>query len=75
MDKTTILTILVGAMVLVSALQTIQLFGLSSALSNVQVGGSSLGVAKTATSTGAKTPVAAGAGTSLKNLPSMVGGC
>ena len=75
MDKTTVLTILVGAMVLVSALQTIQLFGLSSALSGAQIGGGSLGVAKAPATSGVKAPAAAGAGTSLKNLPSMVGGC
>ncbi len=74
MDKTTVLTILVGAMVLVSALQAIQLFGLSSALSGAQIGGS-LGAAKAPATSGVKAPVAAGAGTSLKNLPSMVGGC
>ena len=73
MDKTTILTVLVGAMVLVSALQTIQLFGLSNALSNAQVGGAP--VVKAAGTTTAKAPAAAGANTSLKNLPSMVGGC
>ncbi|HIH15977.1 MAG TPA: hypothetical protein HA252_01075 [Candidatus Diapherotrites archaeon] len=74
MDKTMILTILVGAMVLVSALQTIQLFGLSNALSGAQVGGGSLSAAK-APATTAKAPVAVSGGTSLKNLPSMVGGC
>ncbi len=73
MDKTMILTILVGAMVLVSALQTIQLLGLSNALSGAQVG--SAPVIKTAGTTAAKAPAAAGANTNLKNLPSMVGGC
>lgn len=80
MDKTTVLTVLVAAMVLVSLFQTVQILNLTSAVSN---GGASAGTAlATAKTTTLKVPVAKTTGstgtsgsTNLNNLPSMVGGC
>ena len=70
LNTNTLLTVLIGAMVLVSGLQTLQLFGLTNALSSGRVAvatGGSIASAPLASSS-------ASAG-SLENLPSMVGGC
>lgn len=70
MEKNVILAIVLGALVVIAALQAFQLFGLKNKISsgNVQ------------TVSGANAP-AAGQGSggavpsNLQNLPSMVGGC
>lgn len=71
MNTNLLLTILIGAMVLVSVLQAVQLFSLQSALaSGVSVGGGkSVSASSTGSGGSAQLP------SSLENLPSMVGGC
>lgn len=66
-----LLTVLIGAMVLMSGLQTLQLVSLTNALSSgrVAVGtGAAVASAPLASSS-------ASAGGSLADLPNMVGGC
>ncbi|MBS3052091.1 MAG: hypothetical protein J4428_01825 [Candidatus Aenigmarchaeota archaeon] len=71
MNTNLLLTILIGAMVLVSVLQAIQLFSLQSTLvSGVSVGGS-----KSVSSSPAGNSGSAQLPSNLENLPSMVGGC
>ncbi len=78
MEKTILLGLLLGAMVLVSMFQAIQIMGLSEILSG------SNGIAGTSSSSGTTpTPIAgspsttsaSSSGSSLDNLPAMVGGC
>lgn len=64
-----LLTVLIGAMVLVSGLQTLQLFGLTNALSSGRVAVATGAVA------GAPLASSSASAGSLENLPSMVGGC
>jgi len=65
-----LLTMLIGTMVLVSALQTLQLVSLTNALAGGRV---AVGTgAAVATAPLASSSAATG---SLENLPSMVGGC
>ncbi len=71
--KTVIMAVLVGLLVLVSAVQSFELMGLKSKLSDEGV---SLSKASAKTTVGAQ---GSGGGSSLSknldNLPSMVGGC
>ncbi len=69
MKQTTIVAVVLGVLILISAVQTVQLYNLKTTISG--------GGLKTAS---ASTPVAASGdvGTvpdSIKNLPAMVGGC
>ena len=67
MDKNIIIAIVLAALVLVAAVQAVQLFSLRSKISSGQVAvQSSMGGA------GASTPSLP---SGLENLPSMVGGC
>jgi hypothetical protein len=66
-----LLTVLIGAMVLVSAMQTLQLVSLTSALSSGRV---AVGTGAAVVSAPLASSSASAAG-SLQNLPSMVGGC
>lgn len=72
MKTTTIIAIVLGVLVLISAVQAFQLNGLKAKVEQGQVGFSSGGSA---------TPLASGAGSgsgvppSLDDLPQMVGGC
>ena len=66
-----LLTVLIGAMVLVTTLQTLQLFTLTNALASgrVAVGAGAAVASAPLVSSGASSQG------SLANLPSMVGGC
>ncbi|HLD85126.1 MAG TPA: hypothetical protein VI968_01070 [archaeon] len=69
--KESIMTILLAALVIVSAVQAVQLIGLSSSLSSGTVtvkASAPKAAASSGGSSGVSAPVAA-------NLPSMVGGC
>ena len=66
-----LLTMLIGAMVLVSALQTLQLITLTNAISGGRV---AVGTSAAVASAPLASSSAAATG-SLENLPSMVGGC
>lgn len=71
----TLLTVLVGAMVLVSALQTLQLITLTRALSTGKLAiGTTSAVVATNPSTSGSSSAATGTG-SLDQLSPMVGGC
>ncbi len=73
MNTNLLLSVLIGAMVLVSVLQAIQLFSLQSALS----GGISLGTSgsKSASASSSGQSGSAQLPSNLGNLPQMVGGC
>lgn len=66
-----LLTVLIGAMVLVSGLQTLQLVSLTNALASGRV---AVGTGAAVASAPLASSSASAAG-SLQNLPSMVGGC
>ncbi|MBI4010202.1 MAG: hypothetical protein HY361_03370 [Candidatus Aenigmarchaeota archaeon] len=66
-----LLTVLIGTMVLVSAMQTLQLVSLTSALSSGRI---AVGTGAAVASAPLVSSGAAASG-SLANLPSMVGGC
>jgi len=70
MDKNVVIAIVLGALVLIAAVQAVQLFSIKNKLATGQM--------QTATS-GANVQSSAGSGASLpsnlQNLPSMVGGC
>ncbi len=79
MNTNLLLTLLVGAMVLVSVLQTFQLVGLGSALQSggvaLKTGASAVGAAvagASASSGAAASSLPSGGGS---DLPEMVGGC
>ncbi len=72
LNTNTLLTLLVGAMVLVSMLQTLQLLGFTSIFSSGISVGTGAAVVKASPSSGGSS---VGSGSSLDNLPSMVGGC
>lgn len=76
LSTNTLLTMLIGAMVLVSALQTLQLVTLTNALSTgrVAVGTGVAAASAPLVASGASGSSNSGSG-SLSNLPSMVGGC
>lgn len=66
-----LLTVLIGAMVLVSSLQTLQLVSLTNALAGGRV---AVGIGAAVASAPLASSSAAATG-SLADLPSMVGGC
>mgnify|MGYP001564543763 CR=1 FL=1 len=73
LNTNTLLTVLIGAVVLVSALQAIQLVTLTNALNSGRV---AVGTSATVASAPlASSSAAASGSSSLDNLPSMVGGC
>lgn len=69
MNTNVLLTVLIGAMVLVSLVQTLQLFSVTNALSSGKV------AVATSAVTNAPAASSSAASGSLENLPSMVGGC
>ena len=73
MEKNNLMTIILGVLVLVAAVQAFQLSGLGDKIEEGSVSSSSSVTAKATTSTAkqssAKIP------SSLDNLPNMVGGC
>ncbi len=67
MDKNIIIAVVLAALVLVAAVQAVQLFNLRSKISNGQVA-----VQSPVGGTGGSSPTLP---SGLENLPSMVGGC
>lgn len=74
MEKTTIIAIILGILVLVSAVQAFQLTGLKEKISDEQPTVSSSSNSATATSTESSKRTTA-LPSSINNLPQMVGGC
>lgn len=72
LNTKTLLIVLIGAIVLVSGLQTLQLVSLTNALS---VGKVAVGAGTAVASTPVISSGASASSGSLGNLPSMVGGC
>ena len=70
-----LLTVLIGAMVLVSALQTLQLITLTNALSSGRVAAGVSTAMASAPLASSSAGASASQSGSLANLPSMVGGC
>lgn len=75
MEKTTIVAIVLGVLVIISAIQAFQLNGLKEKIADgkLKISSSSSG-AQAAASPGADKRTAA-LPSSVKNLPQMVGGC
>ena len=70
MDKNVIMAIVLGALVVVAALQAFQLFGLKNQLSSGAVQTTTVSTpTQTGGSSGNTVP------SNIQNLPSMVGGC
>ncbi|MBI5391764.1 hypothetical protein HZB00_02055 [Candidatus Woesearchaeota archaeon] len=72
MDKNLIVAIVLGILVVVSAIQAVQLSSLKAKLSS---GTLSTSGAKVSSSLGGSSGGAASVPSNLQNLPSMVGGC
>ncbi len=79
MNTNLLLTLLVGAMVLVSVLQTFQLVGLSSALQSggvaLRTGSAAVGAAVAGASASSGAAASSLPASSGSDLPEMVGGC
>ncbi len=78
MKQTTLIAIILGVLVLISVVQAFQLNGLKNSVSEGQLSISSSGTStRVATSSGSGDTGgrAAALPTSIKNLPTMVGGC
>jgi len=74
MEKTTIVAIILGVLVLVSVVQAFQLNGLKEKVADGQLKVSSSSSTPVTSSAGADKKTAA-LPSSVKNLPDMVGGC
>ncbi len=74
MEKNNLMTIILGVLVLVAAVQAFQLSGLGDKIEEGSVSASSSVTAKATTSNTAKRSGAT-LPSSLDNLPNMVGGC
>ena len=72
MDKNVVIAIVLGALVLIAAVQAVQLFSLKDKLASGSIGTASAGVAVQASGGGGGSPKLP---SNLENLPGMVGGC
>ncbi len=68
MNKNMLLTVLIGVLIIVSALQTVQLMGITGVLSG---GGASV----SSVSSSVQKSASSNLPSNLQDLPSMVGGC
>lgn len=75
MEKTTIIAIILGVLVLVSAIQAFQLNGLKEKVADGQLTVSSSSRNAPATTSAGTDKKTAALPSSVKNLPQMVGGC
>ncbi len=76
MKTTTIVAVILGILVLISVVQAFQLNSLKSKVEDGQLSvGSSSSKTTVATSSGDSSKKTASLPTSIKNLPTMVGGC
>ena len=72
MNQNVVIAIVLGALVLIAAVQAYQLVGLKDQISSGGVQVASAGVAPQASGSGGGSPALP---SSLENLPGMVGGC
>ena len=79
MDKTTLLTVLIGVMVLVALFQTVQIMSLSNAVDNGNTATALASVKTVSPRAPTTSPAASNSSgsttTDISSLPSMVGGC
>ena len=75
MNKTTIVAIILGVLVLISVVQAVQLNGLKEKVSEGQLSVKSASSTTAVASSGSSGKTTASLPSSVKDLPQMVGGC